>query len=201
MALGDRTNKVAGLQPNPTALHHEQPKRSTSGRHDGFQSSQPPGWAVPGMRADENGQQGIAPIRADAHAGGSSQQNHVSSCANAEADAQSPARPMSSSHVLVDSKAAVISGPDTLMHCLSLSDDIQAADNCAQESQLGHSSDRPQGSNAVREEAVFSMTTASSSRTVNAIEAATVSPGRRVFAAQVTVTRPTTPASPASVCQ
>lgn len=87
------------------------------------------------------------------------------------------------------------------MQCLSLSDDIHAADNSAQESQLGHSSDRPQGSNALREEAVFSMTTANSSGTVKAIEAGSVSPGRRVFAAQVTITRPTTPASPASVYQ
>ena len=202
MALGDRTNKVAGLQPNSTAIHQEQPKGSTSGKHHGFRSSQPAGWAVPaGMGADENGQQSIALNTPNAQPSGSSQQDHASICADVEADAQTLARSMSSSHVSVVHKAEVILGPDTLMQCLSLSDNKHAADSSAQESQLCHSSDRPQGSTAVQEEAVFSMTTANSSGTMKAIEAATISPGRRVFAAQVTVTRPTTPASPASVCR
>lgn len=81
-----------------------------------------------------------------------------------------------------------------MMQCLSLSHNVEAAKSSSQEEQLGQNFDKLYGSRAVQEQAVF---TATSGKTVSAIEAVTVSPGRRVFAAHVTVTRPTTPASPA----
>lgn len=148
------------------------------------------------MGASKVGQEGIACIRADAHLSSYSQENDV--CARADADAQLHARSVSSSYVSLNDWAEMDREPDTEMSCLSLLDNVQAVESSAQESRLGHSPDRPHGSSAVLEEAAFSVSTANSTCTVNAIEALTVSPGRRVFAAQVTLTRPTTPANPAS---
>lgn len=192
MPLGDRTNKVANCVSIPTAVYQQQPKGSTFGKRHGCQASLPSGHAVPtGMRTDENRDEGIACIRHDAHER-DSQLYDVSTCA--DADAQVHAESMSSSCTSVDHATEVDTGPDTMMQCLSLSDNVEASQNSTQEARLGHSFDKLRGSGAVQEQAVF---TVASGSTVSAIEAVTVSPGRRVFAAHVTVTRPTTPASPA----
>lgn len=145
------------------------------------------------MGANKEGQGDNACNRADAQSSSYSQENSV--CMHA--DAQVPAGSMSSTYVSADDKAEMDTGPDTEMHCLSLLDSVHALDSSAQESRLDLIPDRPRGSSAAREEAAFSVSTANSSSSANAIEAVTASPGRRVFAAQVTVTRPTTPASPA----
>lgn len=192
VALGDRTNKVANSRSIPTAVFQKQPKGSTFGKERDCPASLRSDYAVPaGVSTDENKIEGI---RHDAHVR-DSQQDYVNRCA--DIGAQVHAASMSSSCTLVNREAEVVTKSDTMVPSLSLSDDKEAAKMSAQDAQLSQnfSKSQSQHSGAVQEQAVG--TSASSGSTVSAIEAVTVSPGRRVFAAHVTVTRPTTPASPA----
>ena len=190
VALGDRTNKVANSRSIPTAVFQKQPKGSTSGKERDCPTSLRSEYAVPaGASTDENRIEGI---RHDDHVR-DSQQCNVNTCADIV-----HAKSMSSSCTLANHEAEVVTESDTMMPSLSLSDSKEAAKMSAQEAQLSQNFSKIQWqhSDAVQEQAVC--TSASSGSTVSAIEAVTVSPGRRVFAAHVTVTRPTTPASPAS---
>ena len=192
MPLGDKTNKVTNSVSIPTAVYQKQPKGSTFSTQHGCQASLSSDYAVPaGMRTNENKDEGIACIRHDAHER-DSQQYNVSTPADAGARVHAESLP--SSCTSVDHVTEVDTGSDTMMQCLSLSHNVEAAKSSSQEEQVGQNFDKLYGSRAVQEQAVF---TATSGSTVSAIEAVTVSPGRRVFAAHVTVTRPTTPASPA----
>lgn len=204
MVLGDRTNKIASSRPIPSAVYQQQAKGNTSSKD--LRSSRPAGTdAVPaGTGPDQNrdedqvtdmllaSQMGTSSVRLEAQASGCNQQGDINICALAEA--QSLADPLSSNIGSVHHEA------DTAMQLMSVSGDLHIQENSAQESQLGHSPDKLEGGSAVQK-AVFGIAAANNSSTGNAVEAVTVSPGRRIYAAQVTVTRPTTPASPASTYQ
>ena len=192
IALGDRANKVANSLSVPTAVYQHQPKGSTFGQQRGCQASLPSGYAVlEGVRTDENRDKGIshdACMR-------DRQQYNVNTHADAGAQVHVPS--MSGSCTSVGHEAEVDTESDTITQCLSLPDNMEAAKNSAQKARLSHSFGKTpwQHGGVEPEQTVF--IAANSGSTGSAIEAMTISPGRRVFAAHVTVTRPSTPASPA----
>lgn len=128
---------------------------------------------------------------------GCAQQDDIS--IHADTEARLLVDPMSSNGGSVQIVAETNTTIDNTMDFLFVSNSVQALEDSVQEKRLRHSSpDRRHCSSAVQEP-VFSITAATTSSTRHATDI--ISPGRRTFAAQVTVTRPATPASPASACQ
>lgn len=187
--LGDRTNKIASSQLPVPAVYKQQPKGASSGGHQGLRSFQEAACAVPVGESGDEGrdQMTLSHIRHEP-ARDCAQQDGISKYAHTQA--QIPADPMSKPH-----EEEVTLRLDTAVHFLSISDSAETMENRNQGAELGQSSpDRHHCSSAVHEP-VFGITAGSASSIRHATDI--VSPGRRVFAAQVTVTRPTTPAIPA----
>ena len=191
--LGDRTNKLASSQLPVPAVYKQQPNDSSSGRHYGPGSLQHAAYAVPaGMEAGANGsgdegqQEALSHIRQQ-HERGYAPQDVFR--IHADTEAADP--------IAVEHEAKVETGIDAAVQFLSVSD--SGLEHGIQEGRLGHSDPGRHHCSSAVHEPVFSIIAGSTSNIRHATD--TVSPARRVFAAQVTVTRPTTPASPASAFQ
>lgn len=195
--LGDRTNKIASSRLPVPAVYRQQPKGTSSDEHQGLTSSQEAAYAVP---ADENGDEGeglytqqkAMPHVRHESARGCVQQDDISIHAHTEAQMLAD-RPLEQHEAEVDLRM------DTGVQVLSVSDSAHTLEDSVQKARMGQSSPDGHHCSSAVHEPVFVIAACGTRSTRHATD--TVSPGRRVFAAQVTVTRPTTPASPASAVQ